>query len=248
MTSPAAATEAMGPVQEAAAPEQTLREHAPLLRIGCLLTMCGGYLEAYAYMAHGHVFANAQTGNVVFFGLSVAAHDWPGALRHLVPVLAFTGGVMAAKLLGVRPEKHTYRATLICLTAELVVLCVLAALGTRFPAFWFVPVIAFAVALQITSFSELGPLTFNSAMTTGNLLNAIGGLFAWQHHRDARGRVRGVLASAVVLSFAAGACLGGVCTPRFPAAALLPCVLLVTMATALLWRERLRSLAQGQAS
>ncbi len=199
--------------------------------------MTGGYLDAYAWVAHDHVFANAQTGNVVFFGLGLAQRDWLGALSHLLPVLAFTLGVLVSKLLGVGPLKHTYGATVICLATELVLLCTLHAVRGRLPESWFVPLIAFVVALQITSFSELGPLTFNSAMTTGNLLNAITGIFAWLHHRDPNGGVRGILATCIVLSFTAGACLGGICTRRFPGNALVPCIVLLATALALTWRQ-----------
>ena len=34
-------------------------EDRSLLRIACLFAVAGGYLDAYAYLAHGHVFANA---------------------------------------------------------------------------------------------------------------------------------------------------------------------------------------------
>lgn len=227
------------------APEPSLRSLLPLLWIGCLLTMTGGYLDAYAWVAHNHVFANAQTGNVVFVGLGLAQHDTHFALIHLLPVLAFIAGVVVARLLGVRPVKHVYRATLVCLSMELTLLMALHLLQDRLPESWFVPLIAFTVALQITSFSEVGPLTFNSAMTTGNLLNAIGGLFAWLHHRDAEGKVRGVLASAIVLSFALGACAGGVYTPRFPRDALVPCMGLLAMALGLTWRQRRLALRGG---
>ena len=38
-------------------------------------------MDSYAYIAHGHVFANAQTGNVVLFAVNAAAGDWSQALR-----------------------------------------------------------------------------------------------------------------------------------------------------------------------
>ena len=40
------------------------------------------------------------------------------------------------------------------------------------------PLIAFSAALQNTSFSNIGPWQFNSAMTTSNLRNAVSG---WVH-------------------------------------------------------------------
>jgi hypothetical protein len=39
----------------------------PLIIIKCIFTLVGGFMDAYAFISHGHVFANAQTGNVVLF-------------------------------------------------------------------------------------------------------------------------------------------------------------------------------------
>ena len=36
-----------------------------------LLTLSGGLQDAYTYFCRGHVFANAQTGNIVLLGQSL---------------------------------------------------------------------------------------------------------------------------------------------------------------------------------
>ena len=36
--------------------------------LGILLAIVGGYLDAYTYLSRGHIFANAQTGNIVLLG------------------------------------------------------------------------------------------------------------------------------------------------------------------------------------
>ncbi len=38
------------------------------LTVGVLLAVVGGFLDAYTYLLRGHVFANAQTGNIVLLG------------------------------------------------------------------------------------------------------------------------------------------------------------------------------------
>ena len=44
------------------APEQSLP-------VACLLTMSGGFLDVFTWLSFGGVFANSQTGNVVFLGM-----------------------------------------------------------------------------------------------------------------------------------------------------------------------------------
>src|SRR5271156_1145270 len=135
-----------------------------LLVIACLFAVAGGYMDAYAYLAHGHVFANAQTGNVVLFSVFASGGQWAQAARHLPPIAAFALGVAAAKLLGVGPHKEPFRSTLICQAFELVTLATLAVIGARLPNACVVPMISFVAAVQVTSFGNLGSWSFSSAM------------------------------------------------------------------------------------
>ena len=141
--------------------------------------MVGGYLDAFSYLAHGHVFANAQTGNVVLFSVYASGGEWSQAARHLLPIVAFILGVSAAWLLGVRAEKYSFRATLFCQCLELAMLPGLALFEERLPEGWIVPMISFVAALQSTSFSALGSWTFNNTMTTGNIRDATSGFVLW---------------------------------------------------------------------
>lgn len=59
-----------------------------------LLTISGGFLDAYTYILRGGTFANAQTGNIVMTGIYIAERNWTGAVLHFLPVLAFFGGIL----------------------------------------------------------------------------------------------------------------------------------------------------------
>ena len=52
------------------------RQMSDTFLIAVLLAVVGGSLDAYSYVARGHVFANAQTGNIVLFGLHLADGEW----------------------------------------------------------------------------------------------------------------------------------------------------------------------------
>ena len=58
-------------------------------RVAAFLALSGGFQDAYSFLARGHVFANAQTGNIVLFGTKVFALDIAGAIHYLLPVTAF---------------------------------------------------------------------------------------------------------------------------------------------------------------
>lgn len=68
------------------------RQMSDTFLIAVLLAVVGGSLDAYSYVARGHVFANAQTGNIVLFGL-LADGDGCRQERILSHVLAFVLGI-----------------------------------------------------------------------------------------------------------------------------------------------------------
>ncbi len=60
------------------------------LLVGALLALAGGFMDAYTYVARGHVFANAQTGNLVLLGIHIADGEWRIAVSYLIPILTFS--------------------------------------------------------------------------------------------------------------------------------------------------------------
>jgi uncharacterized membrane protein YoaK (UPF0700 family) len=224
-------------------PVPSLRSLSGMFAIASVFAIVGGFLDAYSYLARGGVFANAQTGNVVLFGVRAAAGNWTSACKTLPSILAYMCGVAVARLLRVRPQKRTFRATLMCQALELLVLLVLLFFGRFVPDLCAVSLIAFSAALQNTSFSNIGPWQFNSAMTTSNLRNAVSG---WVQlalgETDPKLRGEAIIGSAIFLCFVTGTLLGGVCTLRLPAYPLLPAVVLAAAGTLLTMRERKRKL------
>lgn len=174
-------------------------------------------MDAYAFIAHGHVFANAQTGNVVLFAVYASQADWSRAARHVPPVLACTLGIATAKFLGVRSKKRTFRATLLCQSIELAVVPAVVLFGSHLPGAWVVPILSFVAALQFTTFDTLGPWSFNSAMTTGNLKGATVGIVLWlrgEEREKNRGQI--TISAIACISFLAGALFGGFYTHLHP--------------------------------
>ena len=58
-------------------------------RTAAALAFVGGFLETYTFILHGHVFANAQTGNIALCGMAIAETDWISALKYALPVISF---------------------------------------------------------------------------------------------------------------------------------------------------------------
>lgn len=62
--------------------------------LGALLAFSGGFLDLYTYVCRGKVFANAQTGNMIFLSLYLAQREWKHAIRYIFPIIAFALAVI----------------------------------------------------------------------------------------------------------------------------------------------------------
>ena len=49
-------------------------------RLGAVLAMAGGFMDAYSYILRDQVFANAQTGNMLLLGVALSQGDYMLAL------------------------------------------------------------------------------------------------------------------------------------------------------------------------
>jgi uncharacterized membrane protein YoaK (UPF0700 family) len=167
--------------------------------------------------------------------------QWPHASRHIPPIAAYMSGAALATFLGVKKQKRTFRPMLLCQFIELLTLTVVAWAGSHLPDSFIVPAISFSAAIQVTSFSAVGPWEFNSAMTTANLGHATAAIVLWLKGHDSEDNLsKAIVTGAIVVFFFAGALVGGYFTRTNERYALLPCIAIVTMAIILTVKERRR--------
>ncbi len=209
---------------------------ASTLTSATLLACAGGLLDAVVYLNHGHVFANAMTGNVIFLGIAFITRDWAQILPHGAPIVAFLLGVGAARLLSAAPLRNS---AVITLGVEIVALFGVGFFPAEYPQLTFTVTIAFVSAFQVTTFRHVGCFTYNSTFVTGNLRDMAEGVYDHLRASDPKARSGGFAKAAklglICCSFLAGAALGGFVAPRFPAHAvwfaepMLLAVLLLTL-------------------
>ena len=200
---------ATAPAEEPAGARITARS----LRLGVLLTLVGGGLDAYTYVSRNGVFANAQTGNVVLLSVQAAQSHWSEALNHVPPILAFLVGVATSESL-TRPRlavlvRRPERAALIL---ELVMLTVVGFIPRSAPDSIVTVLVAFTAAVQISTFRTLRDSPYSTAMTTGNLRTLAFNSYRAVIDHDDEAAHRARYFGAIVLSFVLGALGGAVLT------------------------------------
>lgn len=218
--------------------------------VAMLLSSAGGFLDAFTWLGHGGVFANAQTGNVVLLGIYAASGQWGKSLRHVPPILAFFIGVFVAFRLRIHESRRSrQRTALISLGIEIVFLLIVAALPHDFPDLPIVLGVAFLAALQSTSFARVEGSPYSSVMTTGNLRRTAELLFAGLFPPgDTVALHQARLFALVCSSFAIGACAGGFATTKLANLAVLLPALALLLALVRCIRNRRRGAAAATLS
>lgn len=192
-----------------------------------LATTAGGAMDAWVYMAHGHVFANAQSGNVVLMSIALADGDVARMAAHLPSLVAFVTGLLASRLSARLLKRRRLNSRNVRLGAECVMLIAVGLSADRMPDCAVTACVGFIAGVQITSLSHIGSWSFNTGMITGNLRAGVGALAnaltgssteEWSH-----------AATLLLLCFAfgAGAAAGAWLTPRLGGATLLPVAVLI---------------------
>lgn len=196
--------------------------------LGALLTVGGGFLDAYTYFTRGGVFSNAQTGNLVLLAIRLAEGDLTALPRYLPPILAFALGVVAAELV-----RDRYRASHALHWRQAVVaLEALILLATAFlpQGPWDAAVnaaVSFVCAMQVEAFRKIRGNALATTMCTGNLRSGTELLYHGLRDRDPAALRRSLQYYGIILCFLAGGALGVWATGLLAERAILLCCALL---------------------
>jgi uncharacterized membrane protein YoaK (UPF0700 family) len=183
------------------------------LRFALLITSACGFLDAYTYLARGHVFANAQTGNVILLAIGMTGGNWHQAFQHLWAIVAFTVGVaLSSHIKSGRLDALLRRPLRWTMAAQAATLAVIGFVPATVPPTWVNVPISFVTAMLIGLFRNVGELNYIAVATTGNLMRLVESAYAaWVDH-NGTSRAAIPVYAAIVGAFAGGAVLGGFTT------------------------------------
>ena len=184
-------------------------------RAAVFIILSGGFQDAYTYFCRGEVFANAQTGNIVFLSTALFQKDWPNVVKYLIPVVSFLIGTAAAELIHIRfktYEKIHWRQ--IILFCEIVFLLVVGFL----PAY-FEPLanamVSFVCAMQVQTFRKVNGYSYASTMCIGNLRSGTAAFSMYLRDKRPEQLRQSLYYFGIILFFAIGAGIGGNLSMRY---------------------------------
>lgn len=193
--------------------------------LGILLAISGGFMDAYSYLERGQVFANAQTGNMLLFGVNLAEGNFSATLNYLFPVLAFALGIFLAEIIHVRkPHLLHWRQSAVLLESVILASVSFFPAGLNLPAN---ALTSFACGIQVECFRKIHGRGIATTMCIGNLRSGTENLHRFLHTRKATALRNTLLYYGVILFFIIGAVLGNFVVKLLHRQAILVCSVLL---------------------
>ena len=177
-----------------------------------ILAFSGGFQDAYTYNVRDEVFSNAQTGNVVLMSQHFLMGEWTTGLRYLFPILAFAFGVLIAEQIG---HHYKYAKKLhwrqIILLFELLLLFAVGFIPGRYNLLATM-LVSFTCAMQVQTFRKVKGYGYASTMCIGNLRSGTESLSVYLREKQVGALKKAMHYYGIILIFAVGAGMGGVCS------------------------------------
>ena len=180
------------------------------IRLGAILALSGGFMDAYSYMERGEVFANAQTGNMLLFGVHLSQGDFQNTMKYLFPVLAFALGIALTEVVRAKAGNLLHWRQISVLAEALILIAV-----SFFPTALNLPANAltsFACGIQVESFRKIHGKGIATTMCIGNLRSGTESLSVYLRDHQKGALKKAAHYYGIILIFALGAGLGGICS------------------------------------
>ena len=198
------------------------------IRLGALLAISGGMMDAYSYIMRGHVFANAQTGNMLLFGVNLSEGNFQTALTYFCPILAFTIGIMLADVFRMKSiEMLHWRQISVLIEAVILFGVAFIPLPLNLLAN---SLTSLACGIQVESFRKIRNRGAATTMCIGNLRNGTENLHRFLRTHDRKAFYNALIFYGIILCFIIGAVLGNFVIKRFHEKSILVCSALLFIA------------------
>ena len=143
------------------------RQISESFRLSALLSFSGGLQDAYTYNIRGHVFANAQTGNLVLMSQHFMQREWMIGFRYLIPLFSFALGILISEQVG-HKFKHAKKIhwRQIILILEIILLGIVGILPQEYNMLANI-LVSLSCAMQVQSFRKVHGYGYASTMIIG---------------------------------------------------------------------------------
>lgn len=176
-----------------------------------LLILAAGWFGSYTFLQRGGVFCNAQTANIVLFGIALGQHNLPKAGYLLIPITAYFAGAFVSEYLGKTVKRfHFLRWDTMLIGIEILVVIVLGLLPAKVPDQITQIVLNFICSMQFNTFRQVEGIPAATTFVTNHIREVGSHLAKFMRHHDAASRTLVRTHGLMILFFSLGAVLGAV--------------------------------------
>jgi uncharacterized membrane protein YoaK (UPF0700 family) len=154
---------------------ETDHPHPALVVTLAALTVVSGFIDAVSFLGLGHVFTANMTGNVLLIGFAAAGAAGFSVTASLCALGAFLVGAVAGGRLArhVRPVRNLLLVAMMieaaCTTAAAVIAGTVSAIGSGWPRFTVLALLAGAVGLRNSAVRRVGVPDMSTTVLTTTL-------------------------------------------------------------------------------
>lgn len=207
------------------------------LPVAALLALSGGYMDAYTYTCRGQVFANAQTGNMIRFGIAFAEGRFAAAAPYLLAIMMFASGIFVADI--IRRQDNAiewlhWRQLSVLIEAAIMLIAAFIPQRLNFLAN---VMISFACGVQVQSFRSVCKNAMATTMCIGNMRSVMQNLCDYCFSRNPKSARRAGLYAAVIGLFVSGAVCGNFAVRAFGEYAIIASSILLLAAFIIMFKK-----------
>ena len=218
------------------------RQYSDSLRIGILLTLVGGFLDAYTYLCRGKVFANAQTGNMVMVAVRFMEGNFKEVIKYSMPIIAFAIGVLIVNFIkyNVENEKVHWRQAVLVVEMIFIIAVVFIPQG-KYDHIANV-IVSLVCALQLETFRKFQGNVYATTMCTGNLRSATEKLFLFFKTKDKKQLRIAMKYYFIIFIFILGAFIGGYISLKIGATAVIFSIIPLILSLMIMGRKEYKEI------
>ena len=211
------------------------------IELGVILAIAGGFMDAYSYMCRGQVFANAQTGNMLLFGINLSEGNFKIAFTYFCPVIAFAIGIALADIVRIRINNESmFHWRQVSVFFEMIVLLIV----SFFPQTLNLvanSLTSLACGIQVESFRKIHGNGIATTMCIGNLRSGTQNICAYFNLKEKESLFKGILYYGIIFFFIIGAVIGNFCVRFYGERAIRICAFIHFIAFIMMFVDREKS-------
>lgn len=214
--------------------------------VAIFLALSGGLMDAYSYLGRGEVFSNAQTGNMLLFGVYASKGDLDMSLYYAFPIVSFAVGIALAQIM----KMHLYKYRRIhwrqlALLIEMLLLVYVSTLSAQHHSLAN-SLISFACGIQVQAFRKLHSKGFSTTMCIGNLRSGTHATMEYIHTKKREHLESGLMYFFIIFCFVVGAIIGAKGLEVIGLRAIILSPILLTFAILLMFIDREKNIKESR--